>query len=213
MTKEDKNLLLALTLGDGCVKKVNKDKNSWAFHINHSVKQRQYIEWKHQEFERILKKHIKLTHRVVKTDNNKNYDILTFSVVHPYFKVLRKYLYVNNEKRITAKCINKLDALGLTILYLDDGSLLHRKTKSGKLSGIAVRLHLSLYEHEIKPVIEAFSLKFGINFTAYKEKSKKNVYLLYANTENAVKFLNIVKPVIENRIKCMRYKIDTKYIM
>lgn len=215
MTKKEKSLLLALTLGDGCVKQSNPNKDSWVFHINHSIKQRMYIEWKKQKFEEILKKSIKLTQRYVKAGNNKEYDILTFSVVDKYFKVLRKFLYVNGEKRVTAKALNRLDELGLAILYLDDGSLLHRKTSNGTLSGIAVRLHLSLYEHEINPVIEYFKTRWGVEFRAYQEhcKSDTKMYLLYANTENAIKFLKIVEKPINEEIKCMKYKIDTKYLI
>ena len=93
-----------------------------------------YIEWKHKKFEEILGKKIKLTSRVVTGGNKKEYDIVTFAVTDPYFKILRRFLYKNGEKRVTDKALNRLDKLGLAILYLDYGSLLHRKTVNGTLS-------------------------------------------------------------------------------
>jgi len=215
MTRKEKSLILAMALGDGCVKINTKNgkPSSGVFHINHSTKQRAYIEWKHNKFQEILGKNIKLTDRYVKGGNGKYYDIITFAVVDSYFKILRRFLYKGGEKRIGVNSLKRLDELGLAILYLDDGSLLHRKTKSGKMSGIAVRLHISMYEHEINPIIKFFKDNWDIEFGAYREHAIKKVYLLYANTENAIKFLNIVKKPILEEIKCMRYKIDTPYLI
>lgn len=200
MTKKEKGLLTALALGDGCVKKL-KDKNSWLLHINHSVKQRSYIEWKKSLLDKIFNREHSIKYYEAK-NGSKIYGVLSIFSFHKYFKNLKSFLEVNGEKRISVKALKRLDELGLAILYCDDGNLLKRNY------GIAVRLHLSLYKHEVDPIIKFFKDRWGVEFKAYKENSKKELYLLYASTREALKFLEIVKPSIENEIKSMFYKID-----
>lgn len=201
MTKEEKDLLLAFTLGDGYVRLNGRNKKSGLLQIVHSTKQRMYIEWKAKKLESIFKKPIKI-HNYNSKFNGKSYDSLFIFKSHKYFRVLRNYLYKNGEKRITPTAIKRLSPLGLAILYLDDGSLLRRT------HGIAIRLHLSLYKHEINPILDVFKQKWGIEFKAYRENSKKELYLLYANTVNSFKFLDIVKDIVLTEIGCMRYKVD-----
>ena len=199
MTKREKSLLTALSLGDGCLKL--NGKTSGMLHINHSVKQRMYIEYKKRLLDSIFNRDHKIRQYVSKL-NGKEYDYLSIHCCNKYFKYLKKYLSIGGEKRISVKALSRLDSLGLAILYCDDGNLLKRNY------GLAVRLHLSLYKHEFAPIINFFKEKWGIEFVAYKEHSIKELYLLYASTREALKFLDIVKPHILNDIKALIYKVD-----
>ena len=200
MTKKEKGWLTALALGDGCLKQNGKS-NSYMIHINHSVKQRCYIEWKKKLLDKIFKREHRIGYYEAK-NGEKIYGVLSIHSTHKYFKFLKSFLSVNGEKRISVKALKRLDDLGLAILYCDDGNLLKRN------HGLAVRLHLSLYKHEVDPIINFFKEKWGVEFTAYRENSKKELYLLYASTREALKFLDIVKTPIKEEIKAMLYKID-----
>ena len=204
-----------MSIGDGCLKinKKNGKNSSYVFHINHSTKQREYIEWKHKKFEEILEKKIKLTERP-SPYKGKMYRIVTFAVVHKYFKTLRRFLYKGGKKEISPKVIRRLNTLGLAILYLDDGSLNIQKSKDKKrINGIHVRLHLSIPKHQVNPILRVFKEKFDIEFKAYRENSHQELYLLYATkTSESLKFLDLVRDHVKNDIGCMQYKLGEIYL-
>ena len=124
MTKEDKNLLLAISVGDGCIyKPVDKRKLRADFRVNHSIKQKDYLEWKRKEVERILDCKINSHTQLCNDGTGKKHGVIFFSKTHRYFAILRKYLYGSGKKEITEKVFKRISELGLAIIYLDDGNM------------------------------------------------------------------------------------------
>src|SRR5678816_2460048 len=128
MTKEEKNLLLALCLGDGNLakpfKKMNGSAGSSFLNLVHSPAQLGYLTWKRDLIHKILgiKANIR-EHWTINPANNQRIPIFRLAVGHRYFAILRKYLYQNNRKIFTPALIHRLSPLGLAIWYLDDGCL------------------------------------------------------------------------------------------
>lgn len=118
LSNETYQILIGSMLGDGCVKKQNKNSKNYIFKEDHSVAQADYLVWKQRmmkEFDAVM------PHTL-----DKKPDFSTS--IHPIFSKLRQEIY--NESGIYGKkayiplhYIEKLDELGLLIWYLDDGDL------------------------------------------------------------------------------------------
>ena len=78
-TKRAKSLLLAMSIGDGTIRK-----NSPELQIGHSIKQKDYCQQKAKLLGECLERNIN-THQ--KTYDG--YDCVRFSVYHPYLKFVR----------------------------------------------------------------------------------------------------------------------------
>ena len=157
ITKKSRNLLIGMLLGDGTIS------NNYIFKIAHCAKQLDYLEWKIKQLGEAgirnngIKSYIK----------TKGFNIgvpvyYTQLNIIPFIKVLRKVMY--KEKKIIGnrKLLNRLDAKGIAIWYMDDGSLSAEKDSNGKIHsyklGILLDIHKKAKELNI-PIITEKNLK------------------------------------------------------
>lgn len=211
MEANKKSLLIALVLGDGSLIEQKKykpeSKRNVVLEIQHGYKQEEYIKWKAE-----LCRKATGTLCNVKRKEYKNKIIngikledsygFRFCSGHRYFKVLRKWLYPNNKKTFSIKYLKYLNALGIAIWYFDDGSTyINKSRKFNKFQGSC---EFSLYccKEEAEEVIKYFKLYWNLNF--YLHKRKENQYNIRCYNEEAIKFINIIKPYA---IKNMLYKV------
>ena len=205
MNKQDKSILIALTIGDGHlnVRKDPRYKNSYnsAICFTHCIKQKPYLEWK-----------VELLHKIfggklskVTEFNNNGYPGVRSSKTNKYFRVLKKYLYNGKNKKYTRNILNWLTPQGLAIWYMDDGGLGFSKNENGNIRGrqLIINTHLSIEENQI--IIDYFKEVWDINFTQVKNK---NQYRLRCGAKEAEKFINIVRPYI---LPIFDYKINLRY--
>lgn len=137
---------------------------------------------------------------------------------HPFLTKMRKRLY-RPEKRITKGILESLTPLGLALWFMDDGHLsLHYnvaryKTEVGSKPcerSISTRPLLlnthgfSKAENEI--ICRWLRNRWGVSA---RVKSSKG-FFVYMNTENARKFVDIVRPFVLP-VPSMHHKIDFKY--
>ena len=114
MTKEEKATLIGLVLGDGhlaCSKFKNCNSFHQEFSLIHSIKQKEYLEWK-----------VNLIHSIIGGNkpsiiefNNNGYKGVKAMKSHRYFRVLYKYLYKDGIKMIPSKALNRLTPLAIAI--------------------------------------------------------------------------------------------------
>lgn len=206
MTKKDKNLLLALAMGDGCIyRPTDKRKLRANFRINHSVKQSEYLEWKKAQVERILDVSIN-THFQTCEDGSgsgKKHGVIFFSKTHRYFAILRKYLYRSGKKGVPIKAFNRIDDLGLAILYLDDGNLYKRKDCA---NGYQLEIAIATPEGDAIAIAKIIKKRWDIDFLVHKLRDT-GLYRLRCGTKEALKFLDIVRPYVLNEIQALQYKV------
>jgi hypothetical protein len=196
MNKKDKNILLALSLGDGYLRSDNKA----TLQIIHSLKQKEYIKYKADLLRKILNKNV-----IVQEFNNSGYPGVKILLYHKYFKCLRRYLYKNGKKYISKSVLSRmLDPQLIAIWYMDDGNIIHHK-RNGKIHSREISLNTYCSEVEAILIQEWFISNFDIFFRVAKDKNK---YRLICNTKNAKKFALLVEPFL---IESMKYKIDFKY--
>ena len=67
----------------------------------------------------------------------------------PFAKVLRRVFYKPKKILGNRKLLNRLDALGVAIWYMDDGHINIRKSKEGKIHGFYIKLATCLPKEEV----------------------------------------------------------------
>ena len=201
ITKESRNLLIGMLLGDGTIS------NNNVFKIAHSESQKDYLEWKIKQLKEAgirnngIKSYIK----------TKGYTIgvpvyYTQLNTIPFIKVLRKVFY--KEKKILGnrKLLNRLDAKGIAIWYMDDGHINIRKTKDGRPMGFYIKISTCEPKQEVQTIIDFFKEQWNINFYMFHEGKKEDSYSLCCGTKEGLKFIDIVKPYV-SQVPSMIHKI------
>lgn len=201
ITKESRNLLIALLLGDGTIS------NNNVFKLSHCEKQRDYLEWKIEQLKNAglrnngLKEYIS-----VKGYNIGKKVYYTQLNIIPFIKVLRRVFYKPYKKLGNRKLLNRLDAKGIAIWYMDDGHINYRKT-NGKVHGFYIKIATCIPKEELQIIIDYFKEVWDIEFYMFHEGKKENSYSLCCGTKEGIKFINIVKPYVE-QVHSMIHKIQ-----
>ena len=201
ITKESRNLLIALLLGDGTIS------NNNVFKLSHCKEQRDYLEWKIEQLKNAglrnngLKEYISI----------KGYNIgkkvyYTQLNIIPFIKVLRRVFYKPYKKLGNRKLLNRLDAKGIAIWYMDDGHINYRKM-NGKVHGFYIKIATCIPKEELQIIIDYFKEVWDIEFYMFHEGKKENSYSLCCGTKEGIKFINIVKPYVE-QVPSMIHKIQ-----
>ena len=201
ITKESRNLLIALLLGDGTIS------NNNVFKLSHCKEQRDYLEWKIEQLKNAglrnngLKEYIS-----VKGYNIGKKVYYTQLNIVPFIKVLRRVFYKPYKKLGNRKLLNRLDAKGIAIWYMDDGHINYRKT-NGKVHGFYIKIATCIPKEELQIIIDYFKEVWNIEFYMFHEGKKENSYSLCCGTKEGIKFINIVKPYVE-QVPSMIHKIQ-----
>ena len=201
ITKESRNLLIGMLLGDGTIS------NNNVFKIAHSESQKEYLEWKVKQLKEAgirnngIESYIKI--KGYKTGVPVYYTQLN---IIPFIKVLRKVFY--KEKKILGnrKLLNRLDAKGIAIWYMDDGHINIRKTKDGRPMGFYIKISTCEPKQEVQTIIDFFKEQWDINFYMFHEGKKEDSYSLCCGTKEGLKFIDIVKPYV-SQVPSMIHKI------
>ena len=201
ITKESRNLLIGMLLGDGTIS------NNNVFKIAHSESQKDYLEWKIKQLKEAgirnngIKSYIKI--KGYKTGVLVYYTQLN---IIPFIKVLRKVFY--KEKKILGnrKLLNRLDAKGIAIWYMDDGHINIRKTKDGRPMGFYIKISTCEPKQEVQTIIDFFKEQWNIKFYMFHEGKKEDSYSLCCGTREGLKFIDIVKPYV-SQVPSMVHKI------
>ncbi len=196
-SKNNKGILIALALGDGYLA---TQKNSHRLYIEHAAKQFTWIDYKKKLIENIFGCKPLSLHKRIRTDKRTGKTLTSYIVVkcHPYFRILKRFMYTNNGKKEYRKeVLNWLNPQGLAIWYQDDGFLNHK----------IVSLSTYCNEQEANSIIEFFKEKYNLEIRKYYHKGNKAFYHAF-DIPNSNKFLDIVYPYI---IPEMLYKVPGSY--
>ena len=199
INKESRNLLIGLLLGDGTIS------NNYVFKLSHCEQQRDYLEWK-----------IKLLgNNGIRTNGVKEYIstcgynsskkvLYTQLSIIPFIKVLRRVFYRPKKILGNRKLLNRLSAQEIAIWYMDNGYINIRKSKN-KIHGFYIRIVTCLPEKELQVIIDYFKEVWNISF--YKISEGKGTYSLCCGTKEGIKFINIIKPYVQ-QVPSMIHKIQ-----
>lgn len=190
--KNGKLAVLSMALGDGYINK------SGFLSMKHCKKQEGYLQWKVD----LLRKNGINTTDVYDIDNNGHPGVEARTYNNEFIKLYRRILYQPFKKIANRRILNKLDATGIAIWYMDDGGLSIRR-KNNKISSFQIMLNTHLSKEENDVLIQYFKERWDVSFNSIKNKGK---YRLVCGTKEGRKFLNIVSPIVQ-QVPCMLYKI------
>lgn len=202
ITKESRNLLIALLLGDGTI-----CSNS-VFKLAHAEQQKDYLEWKIKQLNDAgirnngLKTYIKTCG--YNTGVNVYYTQLN---IIPFIKVLRRIFYKPKKVLGNRKLLNRLDAKGIAIWYMDDGHINIRKDKDGRPMGFYVKIATCLPKDELQVIIDYFKEVWDVSFYMFHEGKKEDSFSLCCGTKEGLKFINIIKKYVL-QVPSMVHKIQ-----
>lgn len=200
MELRKKSILIALCIGH-ISNKIKKGKTYNYLEISHGQHQGEYIQWKANLCTSVTGRKSKVRRKKYKAKKiNGVPESLGYTFVNtsPYFRILRKWLYPNNKKKLSKKMISYLDELGLAIWYMDDGCTYVSKT--GKTFTAEISTHIP--ENDAQELIDLFKEKWNITFHLHKKG--KNQFNIRAYSSNALKFLKLIEPFVPD---CMAYKL------
>lgn len=202
ITKESRNLLIALLLGDGTICSNN------VFKLAHSETQKDYLEWKIKQLNDSgirncgLKSYVK---RCGYTTGGLVY--YTQLNIIPFIKVLRRVFYKPNKVLGNRKMLNRLDDRGIAIWYMDDGYINIRKDKTGRPMGFYIKISTCLPKQELQTIIDYFAEVWNIKFYMFHEGKKEDSFSLCCGTKEGIKFINIIKKYVL-QVPSMIHKIQ-----
>lgn len=202
ITKESRNLLIALLLGDGTIC------NNNVFKLAHAQQQKDYLEWKIKQLNDAgirnngLKTYVKTCG--YNTGINVYYTQLN---IIPFIKVLRRIFYKPKKVLGNRKLLNRLDARGVAIWYMDDGHINIRKDKDGRPMGFYIKIATCLPKNELQIIIDYFKEVWDVNFYMFHEGKKEDSFSLCCGTKEGLKFINIIKKYVL-QVPSMVHKIQ-----
>ena len=192
LSPRQKEILVGVLLGDGHLERLYKP-NLARLKIEHSVNQKEYVDWLHTEFKNWTRSEPRA--RKVKAFGRiyENYGFCTYG--HKALGKFQAMFYKERNKIVPLNIEKLLTRLGLAIWYMDDGSI-----KSVKHKGVFLNTQ-GFKTDDIERLQNMLRNKFGINSTTRKEKNGKQIYI---GGENGRKFIESIRQYI---IFSMRYKI------
>ena len=178
-----KSFLIGTLLGDGYIRQIKGRKNAF-LEVNHSITQREYVEWKYE-----LLKNLTRSGPKSRNGNGTRIAYRFFTKQHPEFTKTMDLFYKDKKK-----CIPDiiLDPISLAVWFMDDGS---------RCSKDNVYLNTQQFSKNDQYKLLKLLKNMGLNGTLNKDKE---YYRIRFKTSSIPKLFNIVKNYI---IPSMKYKI------
>ena len=202
ITKESRNLLIALLLGDGTIC------NNNVFKLAHAEQQKDYLEWKIKQLNDagIRNNGLKTYVKTCGYNTGVNVYYTQLNII-PFIKVLRRIFYKPKKVLGNRKLLNRLDARGIAIWYMDDGHINIRKDKDGRPMGFYIKIATCLPKNELQIIIDYFKEVQNVNFYMFHEGKKEDSFSLCCGTKEGLKFINIIKKYVL-QVPSMVHKIQ-----
>jgi hypothetical protein len=189
-----KEIMHGMILGDAYLQKTG-EKNA-RLRIEHSAKQKDYVDWKYNQLENIFQSKPKKLVRDHPKNQRQNTYYRLQSNASPVFGKLRSLYYDKNSTKIIPSSIDQILSRPLTIAvwYMDDGYY-DRRDKSA-------HIYLPKYsEDQLDQLVKAFK-QWGINPRTYCRPDRKACQINFTG-KNKEKLMSIIQPYL---IQAMRYK-------
>jgi len=189
ITQKEHDLIIGSLLGDASIRQ--RERNS-CFRVAHSIKQRDYINWKLS-----LLKDFEISEFNERKKIIKEREVIMISLTtktHSVFNYYRNLFYKDGKKVVVQDILNQLNPRSLAIWICDDGSY----NKQGYI--ILCTNSYTLEEHEL--IKQFFEKRFGLSPTIGFRDGK--YYYLRFKQKDSQKLIEIIKPFI---LESMLYKI------
>jgi hypothetical protein len=205
LTDYQRNIIVGKLLGDGHLE--TRDKKTYRLKIEHSSKQKEYVDWLYEQFKTWVRQAPKMRVRQYRfpqgtCGEKASYGFTTYS--HGAFRFYNQQFYTKEKKKVMPKLIAKLlTPVSVAIWYLDDGSF-----KSDRHKTFIIHTH-GYTKRDLQRVRQAF-LKFGVEVSLHRQNyTQKTYWRIYVLSQSAETFKKLIEPTVL-RIPAMRYKLGNK---
>ena len=193
--------MIGMILADGSMPKENY------LYLRHGGKQLNYVDEKVEYLSNYLQ-----PSSVRSAFDKKGYEYRYAFYNSDKLKYLYRNIYAgeNGKKVLKTNIINRMDAISLAFIYMDDGCLSLRKDPKYEDVYKSREIHLNVQSFTMSEVqqLKAHILKkFDVDFHITTDKGKPR---MWCNTSNTIKFLTVVAPIVKE-FPSMLYKLDLKY--
>lgn len=183
LTQEQKSLIVGTILGDGYLRIIPRRKNAF-LEVNHSAKQKDYVEWKYNILKPLVKSKPKL-----RKGNGYRIACRFYTRCLPEITDLYKSFYRNKKKLVPDNL--SIDQLGLATWYMDDGS------KSGGSVYFNTQQFSLADQKKLQKVLENFGIHSNLN-------RDKQYYRIRIVSKDAIKLCDQIRKYIP---ESMKYKL------
>jgi len=200
LSYESHQILLGSLLGDMHLRKECKNPN---IEETHSIKQREYLEWKYMVLSKEFNLKLYLFNNPVCKYKGKIYtrktEVRLRSNVSDKLNIYYNLFYKERIKKIDSVVLNQLGALGLAVWYCDDGYY--------DPENHTAEIHTEGFSKEENLLLAVwFNKKWNLKVNFKKNLSTKRMLLRFPVNE-ADKFLNIIKEHIFKMPQPIWYKL------
>lgn len=203
LTKEQRAIITGTLLGDGHLETKDGGR-TYRLKIEHAVKQKEYVEWLYQKLRPLVGAPPReRSYRSGFSANFMCYGFATYSIGSLRF--YGQQFYTESGVKVVPKIIHKLlEPLSIAVWYLDDGSF-----KSNRHKTFIIHSH-SFTIGELKRIQDVLQSKYGIKSSLNRQKYTGKLYWrIYILSESSVRFLELIKPVVD-KLPSMKYKLGNK---
>lgn len=184
LTKLERSVIIGSILGDGYMRIVPGRSDAF-LEINHSLKAKEYVDYKFKILKRFCKSHPK-----ERETNEGRQAYRFFTKQHKSFTEIYAMFYKNGRKIIPKNL--ELDPVSLSIWYMDDGSKSRERD---------IYLNTQQFSVLDQKRLVVCLRKLGINARLNKDKKYYRIRIL---KESIMVFMNLIKPYI---VSSMQYKL------
>lgn len=207
METSKRSILIAMALGDGYLLKDPKS-NSVSLQIEHCEAQRSYLEWKRDLLVSLVGGFKPIITARTRTRKDSQLVSYRFTKAVDYFRILFKW-FREDKTKYSDRILRKLDAAGLAIWVMDDGTVTKRYRTDGTTHAVQFKLSLCTPSvEEVQTVIDILEQNFRIKMyrTIHIRRKVDNVplYSISCGTKEYKKLAEIISP---HMCECMRYKL------
>ena len=207
LTQRQKEILYGTMMGDA------KALSPSAAHFKHSIKQKEYLFWKWEEFKNLcngynLKKYSQYDKRY-----NKFYTGWSFyTKANTDIEECIKEFYKSGTKEVTKKILEHLTPLSIAVWFQDDGYA--DRNKNGYISNFIFCTD-SFSKESCDLIIKWFKDKYSIESHLRKRKLKNRIgYRIVINSETMFDFMDLIESYILLGMKYkIKYKIENKELL
>lgn len=165
--------------GDGYLG-IPSDSRNARGHFAHSLKQENYCKWKGEKLQRFCSK--PRFEEEFDKRTNKTYKCIKYIIYsNPLFTNIYPLLYTNRIKYINKSLFNKIEALGLAVLFMDDGYYDHESYS------IATNC---FNDEDLNIILEVLLEKFNLHFRIQSN------HVIRLEKKDAERFINLIKDYI-----------------
>ena len=197
ISAKQKSFIIGSLLGDGTMR-LGKGAVNTNFKVEQGLEQKDFVFWKYEILKNLVFTEPKISYRNDSNGNKYQKSWWFRTIRHPLLTEIFDRFYIKDgyktgRKIVPIDLIKDLDAFGLTVWIMDDGSY-----SRGKIDVSTYSFQLP----EINLLCEILQKNFGVHMKYYRDRDKG--YRMYANMEETQKLILTIKPYI---IQSMMYKI------